>query len=115
YVLSQDDYDLDRIHFLDRIPLADLATMFALSDVHFYLTAPSVLSWSMVQAMSSGCRIVGSRTAPVEEAIDHRVHGVLADFDDVPALTERCLELLDDAGLAERLGAAARKRVELRY
>lgn len=115
YVVSQGDYDLSRIHFLGRIPAADLATMFSLSDVHFYLTVPYVLSWSLIQAMSTGCRIVGSATAPVQEAIDHRIHGLLAAFGDVDRLTEHCLELLDDHDLAERLGNAARRRVELRY
>lgn len=115
YVLSNGNYDLERIHFLGRIPLTDLITMFSLSDVHMYLTAPYVLSWSLIQSMSCRCRIVGSKTPPVQEAIDHRVHGLLADFDDVDGLTQQCLELLNDDELANRLGNAARRRVELRY
>lgn len=115
YVLSQGDYDLSRIHFLGRIPIDDLVTMFSLSDVHMYLTVPYVLSWSLLQSMSCQCRIVGSRTPPVQEAITHRVHGLLADFDDVEQLAAQCLELLDDAELSQRLGNAARRRVELTY
>src|SRR5262249_42661116 len=48
WVLSQDDYDLSRIFFLGLVPTATLARLFALSDVHVYLTVPFVLSWSLV-------------------------------------------------------------------
>jgi glycosyltransferase involved in cell wall biosynthesis len=115
YVLSQDNYDLEKFKFLGLIPLPELAQLYNLSDLHFYLTVPYVLSWSMIQAMSSGCVILGSETAPVQEAIDHEVHGLLADFYDVDALTEQALRVLRQPEEYRSLGAAARKRVLERY
>ena len=115
YVLENDSYDLSRIHFLGLIPIQDLIKLYNISDLHMYLTVPYVLSWSMIQAMSSGCTIVGSATPPVQEAIDDGVHGLLADFYDVDALTEKALQVLRAPEEHKHLGQAARERVMERY
>jgi glycosyltransferase involved in cell wall biosynthesis len=115
YVLSNDDYDLSKFHFLGRIPHDDLLTLYNLSDLHVYLTVPYVLSWSLVQAMSTECTILSSATAPVEEVIDHGVHGLLAGFFDVDGLTAQALEVLRDPLAFRHLGANARQRVLERY
>jgi len=115
YVLSRDKYDLTRFHFFGLIPTTELAALYNLSNLHFYLTVPYVLSWSLVQAMASGCPILGSATAPVQEAIDHNEQGLLADFYDVDTLTEHALSLLDHPEEAQRLGEGARQRVLERY
>jgi glycosyltransferase involved in cell wall biosynthesis len=115
YVLSQDHYELERFHFLGLIPTDDLINLYSLSDLHIYLTVPYVLSWSLVQAMSTGCTILGSATAPVQEVIDHGVHGLLADFYDVDALAEQALKVLRDPEQFRPLGVKARERVLERY
>jgi glycosyltransferase involved in cell wall biosynthesis len=74
-----------------------------------------VLSWSLIQAMAAGCSIVASATAPVLEAIDDGVHGLLAGFDDVDGLTQRGLKILHDPAALSHLGAAAHQRVLERY
>lgn len=115
YVLSQDSYDLQKFHFLGRIPPEELVTLFSLSDLHVYLTAPYVVSWSLLQAMSAECTILGSATAPVQEVIDHDVHGLLADFYDVDGLAVHALRVLRDPAAFRPLGVAARARVLERY
>jgi len=115
YVLSKDEYDLSRFHFLGVIPGQDLATLFNLSDLHIYLTVPYVLSWSMLQAMATGCLILGSATAPVQEAIDDGVHGLLVDFYDVDGLAARALQMLRDPAQYQPLRQAARARAVERY
>lgn len=115
WVLSQNDYDPQRFRFLGLIPVQELAQLYNLSDLHFYLTVPYVLSWSLVQAMASGCTILGSATPPVQEVIDDGIHGLLAEFDDVDGLTERALRVLRDPAGHRALGTAARARVMERY
>jgi glycosyltransferase involved in cell wall biosynthesis len=115
HVLEQVGYDPGRFHFLGHIPLEELVTLYNLSDVHFYLTVPFVLSWSLMQALASECVVVGSATAPVQEVIDDDVQGLLADFYDVDGLAERALRVLRDPGQYRHLGQAARQRVLERY
>lgn len=115
WTLAQDNYDLDKFRFLGRIPPTELATLYNISDLHVYLTVPYVLSWSMMQAMSAGCRIVSSATAPVLEVMDHEVHGLLADFYDVDALAGMALRVLRDPAGHQHLGKNARERVLERY
>ena len=61
--------------------------------------------------MSVGCAIVASRTPPVEEVLAHGRTGLLVDFFDRDALVESGCALLEDRGLAARLGAAARAKL----
>ena len=115
HVLSQDDYDLSKFHFLGMVPVEDLLTLYSLSDLHIYLTAPFVLSWSMLQAMASECVVLGSATAPIQEAIDDGVHGLLADFYDVDGLADKAIKVLRDPAEYRPLATAARQRILERY
>lgn len=75
-----DKTDLDRVHFLGRMPYNKFLTMLQISACHVYLTYPFVLSWSMLEAMASGCALVGSATPPVQEVIKDGENGLLVDF-----------------------------------
>ena len=74
--------DLSRVHFLDRLPHASLRSLMQVSTTHVYLTYPFVLSWSCVEALSVGCAIVASDTAPVRDVIVDDENGVLTPFHD---------------------------------
>lgn len=115
HVLSQVEYDPARFHFLGLISPGDLITLYNLGDVHVYLTVPYVLSWSMLQAMSSECVIIGSDTAPVREAMENGVNGLLVDFYDADALAETALKVLKNPREYRPIGQAARARIEERF
>ncbi len=78
----QGQLDLSRIHFLGWAPYDLYMSVLHVSSVHVYLTYPFVLSWSMLEAMSAGCLVIGSRTPPVTEVIEDGVNGLLVDFFD---------------------------------
>jgi glycosyltransferase involved in cell wall biosynthesis len=109
------DADWQRVHFLGRISYERFVPLLQLSRVHIYLTYPFVLSWSLFEAMSAGAAIVASDTGPVREAITQGQTGILVDFFDGAALVEQVCTLLDDQGLRDRLGRAARAHVQAYY
>ena len=100
--------DHSRIHFTGPLAIQDYRRVLRASHAHVYMTVPFVLSWSLLEAMSTGCSIVGSATAPVCEVIDDGTTGLLTDFFDPFRLATRVGELLDDRDSAEKLGQAAR-------
>ncbi|GBQ14202.1 glycosyltransferase family 4 protein [Swaminathania salitolerans] len=107
-----DRIDPDRVHFLGKVEYDLFRTVLKRSDAHVYLTYPFVASWSLREAMATGCPIVGSRTAPVEEFVTDRRSGLLVPFTEPDSLADAILELLEDEALSARLGSAARHFAE---
>jgi glycosyltransferase involved in cell wall biosynthesis len=105
----------DRVHYLGRLPHSNLVRLYQISTVHVYLTYPFVLSWSLLEAMSAGCAVVASRTAPVEEVIRHDENGLLVDFFNPNELADKVLALLDNEKLRQLLGKQARQTVTDQY
>lgn len=110
-----DSLDLTRVHFLGKIPYNAFIKVLQVSRVHVYLTYPFVLSWSMLEAMSTGCLIVGSRTQPVEEVIHHGGNGLLVDFFSPEEIADRVIEALEDPRSFASLRQNARATVLDRY
>jgi glycosyltransferase involved in cell wall biosynthesis len=104
----KDRIDLSRVHFIGRILYPQFLALLQVSTVHAYLTYPFVLSWSLLEAMSTGCAIVASDTAPLREAIRHGETGQLVDFFSPQELALETARLLGDAAERARLGANAR-------
>jgi glycosyltransferase involved in cell wall biosynthesis len=107
--------DHRRLHFVDFLSLEAYRSVLRASAVHVHLTVPFVLSWSLIEAMATGCTIVASDTAPVREVIVPDVNGLLADFRDPLAIAERVMQALADPDLAHRIGAAARVQAVDRF
>ncbi len=97
-----------RTHWLGMLQDVDYWRLLAISDVHFYLTVPFVLSWSLLEAMAAGCSIVASATPPVQEVLRNGENALLVDFFEPNAQAEAIGSLLDDSELRQRFGAAAK-------
>jgi glycosyltransferase involved in cell wall biosynthesis len=98
-----------------RVPHALLTQLMQVSAAHVYLTYPFVLSWSLLEAMSVGCLVIGSDTAPVREVIEHRVNGLLVNFFDSDALARCIADVLERRSEFSSLRLAARKTILRRY
>ncbi|SMP64722.1 Glycosyltransferase involved in cell wall bisynthesis [Desulfonatronum zhilinae] len=109
------DLDMSRVHFVGKVPYQVFLDVLRISSVHVYLTYPFVLSWSMLEAMSAECLVVGSATAPVREVIRHGENGLLVDFFDVRGLADTVAEALADGASFTALRRAARRTVVERY
>jgi len=100
--------DLSRVHFAGQVPYDTYVKLLQRSDAHVYLTYPFVASWSLREALATGCALVASDTAPVREFVTDRKTGLLAPFLQPDTVADRVLELLEDTRLAGRLRRAAR-------
>jgi glycosyltransferase involved in cell wall biosynthesis len=115
WVLSQESYDLSRFVFPGRILPEQLADILRISDLHIYLTAPFVLSWSVMNAMASGCVVLASDVPPVREVIEPGHNGLIEPLFDLDRLTETSLRVLDDPAAFASLGQAGRRTIEEIY
>lgn len=110
-----DALDLARVHFLGKVPYPMFLNTLQVSSAHVYLTYPFVLSWSMLEAMSAGCLVIGSRTAPVEEVIREGENGLLVDFFSHEAIANQVVAVLNDPGSYASLWKNARRTVVESY
>ncbi len=110
-----DTIDTSRVHFLGQVPYSWFVWILQVSSVHVYLTSPFVLSWSMLEAMSAGCLVVASSTAPVQEVIRDGENGLLVDMFSPAQIAERVIEALADRPRFEPLRAAARRTIVENY
>lgn len=111
----KDRLDMSRVHFVNRVPYQVLINLFNVSAVHVYLTAPFVLSWSMLEAMSVGALVVGSDTDPVREVIEHEHNGLLVDFFRPDQLADTVVQCLQNPRQYDSLRSAARQTVLQHY
>jgi colanic acid/amylovoran biosynthesis glycosyltransferase len=67
---------------------------------------------SLMEAGACGVPAVATAVGGVPELVDDEITGLLVPAGDAPALAAALERLLRDAGLAARLGASARRRIE---
>jgi glycosyltransferase involved in cell wall biosynthesis len=110
-MLEEVEIDPQRVHFLGQLPYDKYLTVLRISSAHVYLTVPFVLSWSMLEAMSAGCLLIGSNTAPVLEALEHRKNGLVVDFFSPTGIADAVDEALDNRKKMNALRKRARQFV----
>ena len=110
-----DSLDLNRVHFLGKVPYPIFIKVLQVSAAHVYLTYPFVLSWSMLEAMAAECLIIGSRTPPVEEVLRAGENGMLVDFFNPAEIAARVIEALAAPASFAGLRKNARRTVVEHY
>lgn len=110
-----DRLDPKRVFFMGKVPYHVFLRLMQITRCHVYLTYPFVLSWSMLEAMSSGALVVGSKTAPVADIIQHGDNGILVDFFDTEALAEQVCDVLSNPVHYEAMRIAGRQTIIDRF
>ena len=113
--LESIDFDLSRIHFTGYLPYPQYLQVLQASIAHIYLTCPFVLSWSMLEAMATGCLVIGSATAPVQEMLEDGKNGLLVDFFSPQAIAERVDEVFAHPDRMAQIRAKARQMIVENY
>lgn len=85
------------------------ANIYALPSYH------EGLPMSVLEAMAAGMPIVSTFVGGIPEAVTDGIEGFLVNPGDVDALADRLRRLLEDPALAQRMGAAARRKVEATF
>ena len=106
--------DRSRLHFVGHTSHADFIRALQISSAHVYFTYPFVLSWSLLEAMSTGCLVIGSATPPVQEVVNSD-NGILVPFFDHNELADRVIEVLAHPRRYTQLRAQARATVVDNY
>jgi glycosyltransferase involved in cell wall biosynthesis len=107
--------DFSRVHMMGQLPYADYLSLLQVSSAHVYLTYPFVLSWSLIESLAAGCLVIGSKTAPVEEAIVDGENGLLVDFFSPQAIAEKVADALRRQDELRPLREKARQTAIERY
>lgn len=110
------DLDMARVHFTGLLPRSRYREVLLASSVHVYLTAPFVLSWSMLEAMSAGCAIVGSDVAPIREVADKAPGSLrLVDMKNARQTADAIIEVLNDRDASKKMRRLARDLIVQEY
>lgn len=114
-MLDEVALDMSRVHFTGWLSKESYRRVLQCSSAHIYLTIPYILSWSLMDALASECLLVGSRTAPVEEAIVDGQNGLLVDMLSPEDIARGIIHALENQAQLKDLRKAARKTVLERY
>jgi glycosyltransferase involved in cell wall biosynthesis len=106
--------DTRRVFFVGHLPHEDYLRALQVSSAHVYLSYPFVLSWSLLEAMSAGCLVIGSDTGPVREVLN-KENGILVPFFDVDELAGRVIDALAHRSRYSEIRKAARQTILDRY
>lgn len=103
--------DMSRLFFTGNIPYDQFLKVLQISSAHVYLTVPFVLSWSMLEAMSAECLVIGSSTAPVKEVIEDGKNGLLVDFFSPEEIAKKAVDALNNPEKYASMRKAARQTI----
>ena len=114
-MLEKFPLDLERVHFTGLLPYDEYLQVLQSSSAHIYLTRPFVLSWSVLESMSTGCVLIASNTSPVTELITNNYNGLLVPFFSPDKIADRVEEALDNPDKMKKIRDNARKIIVKDY
>ncbi|MFK7877558.1 MAG: glycosyltransferase [Paracoccaceae bacterium] len=110
-LLEKFDFDQNRLHLHDMLPRSDYRKVLQASRVHIYFTEPFVTSWSLSEALATGCLVIGSLTAPVQELVEDMTSGILVDMDDPVEVSEMIEWVIENPLAAEKIRQQGRQTI----
>ncbi len=101
--------DQGRVRMVGNLQAGKYESWLQRSWIHAYVTHPFVMSWSLCEAMASGCCLVASNIEPVREFTEDN-SALLIQETRKNALTNAVVNLLGNKDKRKTLGEAARRR-----
>jgi len=102
----------DKVIFAGYVPEEEKVKYYNLA--HCFVFPSKLEGFGLVvgEAMSCAKPVVASKTASLPEVVDDGVTGFLSDLDRKEDFVKKILLLLDDEGLAKKMGIEARRKVD---
>ena len=110
----------EAVRFLGFVGDDDLPALYNAADLYVgasrrYDLLAEGFGIALVEASACGLAVVGGRSGGVPDAVRDGETGILVDPDDPAAVAAGITQLLADAGVRGRMGAAGRRAVETYY
>ena len=93
----------------------DMPELLARTDIAVLTSVTEGIPRAMLEAMAMRVPVVATRVVGTEETVVDGETGFLVPLDDVDALADRLIRLIDDFALRERMGARGRAWVESEF
>jgi glycogen(starch) synthase len=106
--------DRHRVHF-EQVPREVLIERYRRAAVCVLPSVWENFPYALLEAMACGVPAIGTLTGGLPELIEDGVSGLIVPPADATALTGALCRLLQDSQLRQRMGRAARQRVEERF
>jgi glycosyltransferase involved in cell wall biosynthesis len=101
-----------RVHFLGWQTTEQLKKQYAEANLFLFPSRHEGMPNAVLEAMASGLPVVATNIAGNEELVVNGETGALVPVEDATALRERLRPFLSEAKMREKMGSAARPRVE---
>jgi len=105
----------DRVLLLGAVPNVDMPPVYRAADISVLPSLAEATSISGLEAMATGLPLVGTRVGGIPAIIADGETGLLVAPRQPEEMAAALRRLMADQAMRERLGAAARKRVELEF
>lgn len=102
-----------RIFFRPHRP--DVEVAYAAIDVFAMVSAGETFGMVTIEAMASGCAVIGTNTSGTPELLGEGAHGVLYPPNDTEAFLSGIISLVEDPSLRQAMGIAAKSYAERRF
>lgn len=102
----------DKIHYHGYVANDKIGEYYKQARLFVAPTKHESFGLTIAEAMASGLPIIATSATAIPELIQHGKTGLLVPWNDVNALAEAIITLLDNPEMAKSMGQAGRKRVE---
>ncbi|MBQ8720270.1 MAG: glycosyltransferase [Clostridia bacterium] len=111
--LIQENRLADKVNFLGR--QSHVEEFYRNSDIMFVGSRSEAFGRITVEAMLSGCLVIGANTAGTKEILDSEKYGMLFELGDISALADKIESAINDRSAAKELAARGREHALSRY
>ncbi len=112
YLLSLLDEAAKRtVIFHSRVPRAEVLNALQTARAAVFPSYSEAFALAPLEAMAAGCPTINSARSSGPELIEHERDGLLVAPDRSDQIADAIIRVLNEDGLAERLGEAGRKRI----